>query len=117
MDTNERENLEANRRWTQIYADKISALRSNQENLTKVGRWAVRSRRISPKEMNELHPEIYNRRLLGELNRSQYYLRKSASICGSSWFFPLFVSIRVHSRSLLIRVHSRLFSRSSLWPC
>src|ERR1700733_3841575 len=69
------------------------------------------------KEMNELHPEIYNRRLLGELNRSQHYLRKSASICGSSWFFPLFVSIHVHSRLLLIRVHSRLFSSSSLWPC
>jgi hypothetical protein len=72
--------------------------------LAKVGRWTVIAQEFV-KEMNELHPEIYNRRLLRELNRSRHYLRKSASIFGSFLSFSCsFVSIRgaVHSRPFAV---------------
>jgi hypothetical protein len=75
MDTNEHEKL---RNEPQMDADKMGLLRSSQENLAKFGRWMVRSLTDFAKEMNELYPEIYNRKLLNERNRSRHYLRKSA---------------------------------------
>ena len=89
------------RRFTQIrWARSVQARKIGQG-------WALDSAIAQDfaKEMNELHPEIYNWRLLGELNRSQHYLRKSASICGSFVSFScLFVSIRgaVHSGPFVV---------------
>src|ERR1700722_1546863 len=88
-------NLKANRRWTQIYADKMGVLRSSQENLAAVGRCLVRSITDFTKVMNEPYPEIHNRTLSDERDRGRQYLRKSAFICGSFLSYSCsFVSIR-----------------------
>jgi hypothetical protein len=65
MDANEHEDLKRTadgRRFTQIRL----LLCSSRGSLVKVGRWMGRLLIDLTKEMNELHPEIYNRELLGK---------------------------------------------------
>jgi len=47
-----------NRRWTQIHADKMSPLRSNQENLADVRGLDDAIAQRFAREINERHPEI-----------------------------------------------------------
>jgi hypothetical protein len=77
-----------NRRWTQIYADETELLRSPQENLVNVRRWAARSS-YNLQQNKSRYPEAYRGGAGMNRNQSRYYLRKSASIRGSSSCFSL----------------------------
>src|SRR5580692_2349362 len=95
MDTNEREAIpkeKPNRRWTQIYADKMDFLRSVYGILLALGR---RSRSwfalVTCSKWKDRGGESYGRKLRTNCDRSRFYLRPSAvRLC----FFPLFAPLR-----------------------
>ena len=99
------EKTKTNRRWTQIYADKMDFLRSTYGILIS-SRWMVSfmilPSLISANGMITLEKSMAER--CGQnYDRSRFYLRQSAFICGS--FFLLG----------LLRVHSCPFAVPALW--